>query len=199
MPRAGPRGGGVDTRAEILSAARQAFANLGYSKATIRRIAAGAGVDPALIHHYFGTKADLYAASVELPIPASTMIREIVSDGVDVGRRLATLFFTVWDSEQSRAPLLAMLSGALTGHDEGVRAFREFLAEALLKTVAPLVPFPDRELRVGLAASHLVGVAIARYVVRLRPIADATVEDIINLVAPRIDSYLTEAPELSAG
>ncbi len=193
MPRVGPRGGGADTRADILAAAREAFARLGYARATIRRIAADAGVDPALVHHYFGSKADLYAASIALPIPPSVLLGPVLAaDSHDLGRRLAAAFFTLWEPEESRAPLLAMLSGALTGHDDGLEAFREFLTDAVLGMVAPRVPFDDRELRVAVAASHLIGVAIARYVVRLEPLASATVDEIIELVAPRVDSYLSD-------
>lgn len=190
MSRRGRRPGRSDTRRRILSAARAVFGEVGYERATIRRIAAVAGVDPALIHHYFGPKADLYAAAIAVPVSPRQVTKAIVEGGLaGAGERITRLFFGIWERPEAREPLLAMIRGALAGNRGGLEAFRQFLERELLGKVVPLVDAPDPELRVGLAATHLVGVAIARYVVRLEPIASAGVDDLVAMVAPRIQSY----------
>lgn len=188
--RTGRRSGSPDTRSEILDAAKRVFGKVGYDRATIRGIATEAGVDPSLIHHYFGTKDGLFAASIDLPIPPTETLREVFEDdGEDLGRRLAETFFLVWEQEAARISLLGILRSAMGGEDQAVDAFRQFLTTALLDQIAPRIPGEDAHLRALLMSSHLVGIAITRYVMRLEPIASAPVEDIIELVAPRIHSY----------
>lgn len=190
--RPGPRRGDVDTRQDILDAARAAFAADGYGPATIRRIAADARVDPALIHHYFGTKADLYAATIEMPINPTLLSSTLA--GVPAGRlgeAIARLFFSIWSDPDNRARLLAILSGAMTGHDAGVDAFTAFIEEGLLAAIVPDVVGEDRSMEVTLAAGHLVGVAILRYAFGIEPLASVTNDELVAMVAPRIQSYLT--------
>jgi AcrR family transcriptional regulator len=190
MARPGRRPGKADTRQEILDAARAAFAADGFGRTTIRRIASDAGVDPALVHHYFGTKSDLYAATIELGISPSVLsetLKQVPPD--ELGRHVVGMFFSVWGNPEIRARLLAILGGAMTGHEAGLGALREFLAENLLDGIVHLLDGDDRELRATLAASHLVGAAIVRYVVRLEPLASATEEEIIDLVSPAIQRY----------
>ncbi|GIU92771.1 MAG: TetR family transcriptional regulator [Acidimicrobiia bacterium] len=193
MSPRGRRPGRSDTRERILAAARRVFGEVGYERATIRRIAGAAGVDPALVHHYFGPKADLYAAAISLPVSPREVAKAIADPGLEgIGERVTRLFFGIWERPEARRPLLAMLRGALEGEDTGVEAFRQFLEEELLGRVAPLLDSPDRYLRVSLAAAHLVGVAVARYVVRLGPIASADLEELVELVAPRVGSYFDQ-------
>lgn len=189
--RAGRRAGSPDTREEILEAAKRMFAAHGYDRATIRGIAREAGVDPSLIHHYFGSKDALFAASIDLPIPAAEVVRSIFArGGEDLGRGLAETFFMVWEGSQARDAFLGILRSAIGGEDQAVEAFRQFMTTALLDEISPLIGGDDSRLRALLMASQLVGVAITRYVVRLEPIASASVEDIVDLVAPRIQSYV---------
>jgi len=189
--RPGRRSGSPDTRAEILGAARRVFAEVGYDRATIRAIAGEAGVDPALIYHYFDTKDELFAASIDLPIPPTEALRSIFSSGDgEVGRRLAETFFLVWEHEGARGSLLGILRSAMGGEDQAVAAFRQFLTSAILDQIAPMISGDDARLRALLMASQLVGVAITRYVMRLEPIASVPVGEIIDLVAPRIQSYV---------
>lgn len=189
--RTGRRTGSPDTRAEIVEAARTVFAEMGYDRATIRAIATTAGVDPALIYHYFDTKDDLFGASIDLPVPPTETLEAIFeADDEEIGRRLAETFFLVWEQEEARGSLLGILRSAMAGEDKATTAFREFLTSAILDHIVPLIPGDDSRLRAVLMASQLVGVAIARYVMRLEPIATASVEEIIDLVAPRIQSYV---------
>lgn len=191
MSRPGRRAGSPDTRGQILDAARQVFAERGYDRATIRSIAAAAGVDPALVHHYFGTKEQLFAASIDIVVPpVETITTAIASGGPDLGRLLAETFFSVWEQEEARDSLLGILRSAMGGEDQAVTAFRQFLTTAVLEQIAPSIPGEHARLRALLMASQLVGVAMTRYVVKLEPIASAPVEQIIDLVVPRIQSYV---------
>ena len=190
--RSGRRAGAPDTRAEILDAARSVFAERGYDRATIRGIAVEAGVDPSLIHHYFGSKDQLFAASIDLPLPPVDAVSSAFAERDGAGRALATLFFSIWEQPAPRASLLGMLRSAMGGEDHAIDAFRQFVTRELLRRIAPQIPGEDGPLRALLMASHLVGIAITRYVVRLEPIASAPVGDIVALVAPRIQSYLDE-------
>lgn len=191
MSPVGRRTGSPDTKSEILTAAREVFGESGYRQATVRAIAGRAGVDPALIHHYFGNKERLFAASISLPFPPARMVGEVFEGGVDgAGERLARVFFTVWENEEARASLLGILRTAMGGDERGVKAFREFLLEELKKRIAPLIGEPDAELRALAVASHLVGIAIVRYVVQIEPLASASIDEIIDLVAPRLQSYV---------
>lgn len=188
----GRRAGSPDTRSEILDAARAEFAENGYDRATIRAIARRAGVDPALIHHYFGTKDELFAASIDIPGPAADLALRMLADGDDdqLGRRLAETFFTVWEREEARSSLLGILRAAMGGEDQAVVAFRQFLTSALMEQIAPKIEGENPRLRALLMASQLVGVAMTRYVMKLEPIATAPIDDIIELVAPRVQSYV---------
>jgi AcrR family transcriptional regulator len=191
MARTGRRAGEPDTRDEILSAARAAFGRHGYDRATIRGIASDAGVDPALVHHYFGTKAELYSDAIAVPVDPRRLAAVIdAPDGETLGRRMATFFFRVWEDPVAREPLLGMLRGATSGNSAGADAFREYVSSALLPLIASALEGPERQLRVTMAMSHLVGIALLRYVIRIEPIASAPVEQLIEMVAPRMQSYL---------
>lgn len=191
MARTGRRSGDSDTREEILAAARTAFGEVGYDRATIRAIAAAAGVDPALVHHYFRTKEDLYAAAIRMPIsPAAVSDTVLGGDLTELGERMATLFFSVWEQPEGREPLLAMLRGAMTGNDAGVDAFREFASRALLGRLVVAIDRPDARLRTQLALGQLLGVAMLRYVIRMDPVASAPTEEVVAMVAPVLQHHL---------
>jgi AcrR family transcriptional regulator len=192
MARRGRRPGEPDTRGSILAAARALFAEAGYARVTIRRIASEAAVDPALVHHYFGTKEELFAKAVDLPFsPAEAVARALTGGPEGAGESLARLFFTVWEAPETREPLLAQLRQAMVD-PESPFPFGEFVSGALLPRAVPHLTGPDRSLRLELAASHLVGVAILRYVVRLEPIATMPVERLVAEVGPRIQTYLED-------
>lgn len=193
MARPGRRPGDSGTREEILAAARTAFGRLGYDRATIRRIAQAARVDPALVHHYFHTKEDLYAAAIEIPLAPSIVLPQILAgDRASLGERIARLFFSVWERPEGREPFLAMLRGAFGGYEAGTAGFREFVVRGLVDRLAVEVGGADARARVELAVSQLVGMAILRYVVGVEPLASIDVETIIRLVGPRIQACLDE-------
>lgn len=189
----GRRPGAPDTRGEVLSAARVEFGERGYDGATIRGIAGRAGVDSALVHHYFGSKEQVFVAAMQLPAQPADLVDSIVSGRPDeVGERVVRTFFGIWSNPVSRAPFLAMLRGAFD-HEAAAAMLRQFVSRALLSRVAASLDLPvaERELRVELAASHLVGTALLRYVVRLEPLASADEEQLVQLIAPTLQRYLT--------
>lgn len=191
MARTGRRPGGGDTRGAILDAARVRFAEHGFHAATIRGIAAEAGVDPALVHHYFGSKEDLFGAAIDLPLRPAEAAEMVLAGGVEeMGERLVRLFFSVWETPESRDALVAMLRGAFTT-EQGARTLREFFESTLLERVAPALELPDARLRMSLVASHMVGVAVLRYVVGFETLRSVPLDEIIRLISPRIQSYLT--------
>jgi AcrR family transcriptional regulator len=191
MARTGRRPGKADTRGEILAAARRQFAAKGYVGATIRGIAAAAGVDPALVHHYFGTKRQLFVATLQLPFDPLEVVGAAVHGAPDqAGERILRQLLGIWGTERGRAMMQSMLRSALT--DEHVlRMLREFMLEtALSPIVAELAP--DRqELRATLLASQVIGLALVRHVAQVEPLASADPDTVVQAVAPTLQRYLT--------
>ncbi|TDE10864.1 TetR family transcriptional regulator [Jiangella asiatica] len=189
--RSGRRRGAPDTRGEILAAARAEFGERGYDGATMRGIARAAAVDPALVHHYFGTKEKLFLAAMEIPFDP-VIISERIADTTStmgIGERAIRTFLGVWGDPVGRAPILAMLRSAMR-HEAAATLLRQFITRVVLGRV--LVAFesmPDGALRAEAMVSHLVGLAIVRYVVKLEPIASVSDEELIALVAPVLQRY----------
>ncbi|MET9697198.1 TetR family transcriptional regulator [Streptomyces sp. NPDC006529] len=192
-PRQDEAGDGPGTQERIRLAARSEFAERGYDKTSVRGIAKAAGVDPALVHHYFGTKDDLFAAAIEMSMEPALVVPAIVGEGPDgIGERLARYFLGIWENPVSRAPLLAVIRSALT-HEAAAKVLRRLILRRVLERVAADLDVPDPTFRAELAASHMVGIALLRYVVQVEPLASADPEDIVTLVAPTLQRYLTEA------
>ncbi|MCX4958946.1 TetR family transcriptional regulator [Streptomyces virginiae] len=191
-PRQDEADDGPGTQERIRLAAREVFAERGYDKTSVRGIAKVAGVDPALVHHYFGSKDDLFAAAVEVSIEPALVVPAIIGEGPDgIGERLARYFLGVWENPVTRVPLLAVIRSALT-HEAAAKVLRELVLRRLLARVAADLDVPDPTFRAELAASHMVGIAILRYVVQVEPLASADPEKIVALVAPTLQRYLTE-------
>src|SRR5215472_12268614 len=191
MPR-GRRPGPTTTRDALVEVARRRFATAGYAGASLRAIAAEVGVDPALVLHFFGSKADLFREVLGWPFdPATAAERLAGADGEPdgLGERLARFFLETWDDPTTGRALLALLRGALT-HQESARLLREFLAQQLFAQIARLVDEPLDMLGIQLAASHLVGIAVLRYGLELEPIASAGIGQLVDAVAPALDRYL---------
>ncbi|MFF8314975.1 TetR/AcrR family transcriptional regulator [Streptomyces lydicus] len=183
---------GPGARERILAAARTEFAERGYDRTSIRGIAKAAGVDAALVHHYFGTKEQVFGAAIELSFaPALTMPETLAGGGADVGERMARFMFGVWENPVTRQPLLAIMRSALT-NDTAAGVLRGLVARRMLQRVAGELTVPDPEFRAQLAAGHLIGIAVLRYVIKMDPLASAEVEEIIAMVAPALQRYLTQ-------
>jgi len=188
-PPRGRRRGSPDTRSAILLAARSSFAKHGFAGTTIRGVAGSAGVDAALVHHYFGTKEQVFVAAMQLPFqPGELLPQALAGDPAGVGERLVRLFLGAWDSPDFRAPMLGMLRSAMTG-EQGAAMLREFVGAALIGRVADAVG-PVDALRVQAAAAQMVGVVILRHVIRLEPLASASVDDVVALIAPSVQRHL---------
>ncbi|QES49486.1 TetR family transcriptional regulator [Streptomyces venezuelae] len=183
---------GPSTQERIRLAAREVFAERGYDKTSVRGVAKAAGVDPALVHHYFGTKDDLFAAAIETSMEPALSVPAILAAGPDgIGERLARYFLGVWENPVTRAPLLAVIRSALT-HEAAAKVLRRLVLRRVLERVAADLNVPDPTFRAELAASHMVGIAILRYVLEVEPLASADPEAIVALVAPTLQRYLTE-------
>ncbi|MFJ6798502.1 TetR family transcriptional regulator [Streptomyces sp. NPDC091268] len=183
---------GPGTQERIRLAARAEFAARGYDKTSVRGIAKAAGVDPALVHHYFGSKDDLFAAAIELSIEPALVVPAIIGEGpAGIGERLARYFLGIWENPVTRAPLLAVIRSALT-HEVAAKVLRRLILRRVLERVAADLDVPDPTFRAELAASHMIGIALLRYVVQVEPLASADPEDIVALVAPTLQRYLTQ-------
>ena len=187
----GRRPGGVDTRGEVLAAARTEFAEVGYDKASVRGIARAAGVDPALVHHYFGSKEQLFVAAMQLPVVPADVLPQVFAGGVDgVGERLVRLFLSVYGDPVTREPVLVLLRSAMS-HDKAAAMLRGFVTQAVIGRVAAAIDAPDAELRASVAASHLIGIVVLRHVVGVPALVAADDDDIVALVGPTVQRYLT--------
>ena len=195
--RPGRPSGTSDTRDRILTNAREMFARNGIGKTSIRSIAAAAGVDSALVHHYFGTKEQLFAAAVHIPIDPMRVIGPMREAPIDeLGLTLPSLLLPLWDSEMG-ASFLATLRSMLAG--DGVGLIRSFLQDVIAVEIGARVDEPpgSGRIRVQFVASQLVGVVMARYILELEPFASLPVEQIAETIAPNLQHYLTgELPGL---
>jgi AcrR family transcriptional regulator len=189
--RRGRRPAGEDRRGDILAAARDEFGARGFDATTIRGVARAAGVDPRLVHHYFDGKDALFVAAFELPARPQQLLEGVLAAGVDgIGGRLVRLFTAVWDSDEGRQRIVALVSAA-SASEAGARMLREFLAREVFARIIARIGSDDPELRAALAASQMMGLAIARYVVRLEPLASADPDLVVALIGPTIQHYLT--------
>jgi AcrR family transcriptional regulator len=193
--RTGRRPGNQDTREAILAAARAAFAEHGFDGASVRSVATGAGVDPALVHHYFGTKEQLFLAVVRPPVDPAELVPKVLAGGVDgMGRRLAETFLSVWEHPVSGPAFEALLRRAFASRVSATLV-REFFAVQVIRRamqgLATVVDPAEVPLRATLAASQLFGLAVIRYVLRFEPLASAPREQVAAAVAPNLQRYLT--------
>jgi AcrR family transcriptional regulator len=194
MARTGRRPGTSGSRERILAAARAAFAEGGFEGATIRGIARSAAVDPALVHHYFGTKEQLFVASIELPFDPSGLVDAITEGGVDgVGERIARFALGVWAEPQARAVLVGVFRSA--ARDERAAATLRGLLERTLLPAVRALELDQPELRAAMAWSQLVGLFLGRYVLRVTPLVTVSGEDLVAVMAPILQRTVTDSWE----
>lgn len=188
----GRRPGGVDTRAAIVDAARKSFAAKGYDKASMRGIAREAGVDPALVHHYFEGKAALFAETLDVPVNPAELIERITAGDVDrLGWRIVETFLTVWEPPERRDALVALVRSSMTS-EEAARMLREFLGREVFGRIAATTGAADPQLRGALAASQMIGLVVARYVIRVPAMAEATREELVERIGPVLQHHLVD-------
>jgi len=189
--RPGRPTGASDTRERILTSARELFAQNGIDKTSIRAVAAAAGVDPALVHHYYGTKQQLFAAAIHIPIDPMAVIGPIRETPVEeIGYTLPKLLLPLWDSELGSG-FIATIRSILAGNE--VSLLRSFLQEIIAVEVGTRVDNPPGTglIRVQFVASQLVGVVMARYILELDPFKSLPVEQIAETIGPNLQRYLT--------
>ncbi len=189
--RGRPRGR-TDSRERILAAAADEFAAHGYDATTVRGIAARAGVDAALVHHYFGTKADLLAESIGAPLrPDRELPRLLAGDRSHLGEEIIRFVLGAFEQPDVRKRGVALLRTAI-GNKLTTPLLAGFLSRELLSRVAAELDAPDAELRASLAASQIAGLLVARYVLQLPGIATVSVEELVARIGPTLQRYLTE-------
>jgi len=200
--RPGRRAGENRTREAILDAARRSFAARGYDGTTIRGVAADARVNPALVHHFYGTKEGLFAAAMKLPVLPSDLLSRAFSAARDrfgddfeahLGEVMVGTMLRAWDVTEVRTAFLGLLRTAATT-DRGLAMLREFITSTILASMvraAGLADHAEGRYRAALVGSQVVGLGFTRYLLRLEPIASASTEDLVAAIGPTVQRYLT--------
>jgi AcrR family transcriptional regulator len=198
--RTGRRPGTSGARGAILAASKRAFADGGYERTTIRGIAREAGVDPALIHHYFGNKRQLFVEAMDLPANPAAIIEGLVESArpEELGGLMIRYMLNVWDNEEDRAPLVAIVRTAMSD-DQAATMVREFATKEILGVIVKAARGDNQQLRVTLLASQVFGLLIMRYIIKLEPLASADATTVAAAIGPTFQRYLTGAIEGPAG
>ncbi|WP_420122730.1 TetR/AcrR family transcriptional regulator [Nakamurella sp.] len=186
-----PAGDGAPTRDLVLAAARRALTDHGYTGASVRRIATAAGVDPGMIRHWFGDKAGLFRAAMEPAVDPDRMLAGVLDgDPGTLGRRLLRRLLEEWDGAGAHSPMIILVRSAVS-HDESTALLRTFVGEQILGRLSGVLDGPDAALRSSLVGSQLIGLAMARCIVRVEPLASAPADQVVAAVAPTLQRYLT--------
>lgn len=195
MGRTGRRPGASVARTDILDAARRQFTDNGYAGATIRGIAADAEVDPALVHHYFGSKSDLFVAALDIPVNPASILEGLLAEGTDrLGERIVHTMLSVWDAADVNPVLMVVRSLAEGGRTAVL--LREFVTHNVMLPLSTAIDAqrgrrdPDGTLRATLAASQLVGLLMVRYVAAIEPLASLPPSEVARVVGPNVQRYL---------
>jgi AcrR family transcriptional regulator len=186
----GRRPGSESSRNAIVEASRREFAERGYERATIRSIAANAGVDPATIYHFFNGKRDLLTAALEFPVSDEVIRALIPEDGETSGADLLEGVLTLWQEPEIAERLMALIRVAVT-HPDAARAVSALLQDSVLGPLVSGIGGDDAQLRAGLVGAQLAGLALLRLVIPFAPIANASVAELVEAVSPAVDRYLT--------
>ncbi len=195
MTRTGRRPGTPNTREQIVTAAAHCFAADGYDATSVRHVAAAAGVDPALVRRFFGGKEPLFTAVASALIdPDRALAAVIARPPGQAGDRLLRYFLGLLGDVTQPGPFLGLVRSAVTS-EHAASLLRQFLAEKVLGEIAATLGADQPELRAALAASQLVGLAVARYAVRLGPLAAADPAELSRWIGPVIQYYLTGTPQ----
>ena len=188
--RRGPRADAADTRGAVLEAARARFAAHGYAGTRLRDVAADADVDVALVSYFFGSKDGLFAAAMTLPINPAQIVEGLIAEGsAGLGERLARRIIAALDAADGGA--LVGLVRSASSNEQAAALLRGFVEREVIGRLARALDAPDPELRAALAGSQVVGLVMARYVVGVRPLADAEPDTLARAIGPTLQRYLT--------
>jgi AcrR family transcriptional regulator len=189
--RTGRPPGESGTRARILAASRELFGEMGYDGASIRGIARRAEVDPALVHHYFGTKQRLFMAVMNLPFDARLVKDQLVAGGREgVGERLVRFFLGIWDEQPSVRRIMTGVVRSATTDPQAAGLLREFLGRQGLFDLVGAIAVDRPAVRTVLVGSQLIGLAMARYIVGIEPLASLDREAVVQAIGPTVERYL---------
>lgn len=185
--------GSDDIRRTVLDAARGLYARQGYVNTTMKGVAAAAGVAPDLIRRYYANREDLFAAAMRLPTDPGTAIAQMLAPGIDgLAERLVRVVLRMLSEPETREQIAAMARDG-AGAAKALVPLKEFFEVAIVDKVAAVLRVPDARMRVTLAVSYVMGVAGSRYVMRMEPLASASEDEIVRLVAPAVQTALTGA------
>lgn len=189
--RTGRRPGAGTARTDILDTAREIFAREGFRGTTVRAVAAAAGVDPALITHYFSSKQGLFEAAIDLPFDPSQVFSGLVSAGPrdEIGERIVQFFLATWAAESSH--VLPTLVRIVVNEPAAARTFERLLIREGLGPALAAAGFDEPELRAALVASQLVGAGLLRFILGMEPLAALPEEELVAWLAPAIQRYAT--------
>jgi AcrR family transcriptional regulator len=188
MARTGRRPGQTETREHILTAARNQFGEHGYDATTIRGIAAEAGVNPALVHHFYGTKDQVFVAALNLPVDPQIALGVILGGPRSgAGERILRLFLGLWREPATRTTFLALVRSVST-NAEAAAMLRQFIERVMLPRVSEALGVP--KVRLTALVSHVIGLVQLRYIVGVDPIATLDEDELVALVAPVLQRYI---------
>jgi AcrR family transcriptional regulator len=188
--------GSPDARQAVLDAARELFSELGFERTTMRAVAARAGVDPALIYHYFDDKDGLLFAALQPPVDAATVFAGLAAAADRAradraGEELVRRLIGLWEERpEIREQMAAILRTGLS-HDRAGRLLRDILSSFILAALGDVLADDRRELRAALIGSHIGGLMLARYILKVPGAAAASPEDLVQAIGPVIQRYLT--------
>ena len=190
-PRGRRPASGSDTRAEILAAAGQLFAEVGFERTTMREVAARAKVDPALIHHYFGNKDGLLGAALALPVDPARLLAGLERDPDHAGQAIVGRVRRVWEADpETRRRLLALIRVGLS-HEHASTVLRDLLGRTILAAVGRVVADDHKPLRAALVGTQMGGLLMGRYILGIPAVRDATPEQLVVAIGPVVQHYLT--------
>jgi AcrR family transcriptional regulator len=189
--RRGRRPGSPDTRAEILAQARALFSAQGYDGTSVRAVAGAAGVDAALVHHYFGTKRDLFLAALEFPVDPRRLLAPVIEGGPEgAAERFLAIFLSAWDDPEVRPALLAVARGVMD--PAGFRLMTEGFLPVVIQPIGVALGLDRPEHRMTLVASQVSGIILLRYVLAVEPLASMPQDQLVATYAPTLQRYLTD-------
>lgn len=181
---------GAESKQRILQTARDLFGQHGYGGTTVRAIATAAGVDPAMVFYFFGTKQGLFAAAIEMSGTVPPAIESIFTGGLDgIGERIVRTLVENLD-KSDRTPLVMLTRSAPTD-EQSEALLREFIDREITDRLAALLGTPDATLRAGMVNVQILGLAVARYIVRIEPIASLPVDELAGRFGPLVQHCLT--------
>ena len=179
-----------DVRTAVLDAAKVAFRARGYMGTTMKGVAKAAGVAPVVVRRYYNSKDSLFAAAMKLPFDPASAVPTLLAPGLDgMGERLVRATLELLGDDEARDDLVALVTaGRSAGKAAG--SLTDFLEHSVVDRVAASLGVPDARMRSALVSSYLVGIAASRYVLRLEPLASASEDQVVRMVAPMIQDLL---------